>query len=253
MPLPNPPWTDGLSADVDGVRMQYIAAENRWKNIAFLPMSGVPVVPDDASVTPSKVVNGGTYPINVSGNAATATNATNASALGGHVPSAFVRTVNGAGPDGVGNVTVAGGGAPGANSVDNTMLTDMGANTIKGAVAAGDPANLTPLQVATILTGDAAAKAELQGQVGGGANDGVAVGTYWMAVMVATTYDTSALVFPATVSASHATYGLPAFGTWSKRQSAATVALHGSTDPSMRAANTGNGYAYMMVLYQRTA
>jgi hypothetical protein len=38
-----------------------------------------------------------------------------------------------------------------ANGIDNTMLADMGANTIKGAVGAGDPADLTPAQVSTMV------------------------------------------------------------------------------------------------------
>lgn len=38
-----------------------------------------------------------------------------------------------------------------ANGIDNTMLADMAANTIKGAVGAGDPADLTPAQVSTMV------------------------------------------------------------------------------------------------------
>jgi hypothetical protein len=56
-------------------------------------------------------------------------------------------------PNHTGDVTSVADGATtiAANVVTNAKLADMGANTIKGAVAAGDPADLTPAQVRTML------------------------------------------------------------------------------------------------------
>lgn len=50
-------------------------------------------------------------------------------------------------------VAAAGGGSIADNSVTNAKLADMAANTIKGAISAGDPQDLTPAQVNSIAVG----------------------------------------------------------------------------------------------------
>lgn len=56
-------------------------------------------------------------------------------------------------PNHTGDVTSTGDGATviGNNVVTNAKMADMGANTLKGAVTAGDPVDLTPAQVRTML------------------------------------------------------------------------------------------------------
>jgi len=66
------------------------------------------------------------------------------------VPTSRVLTA-GAGLTGGGDLSADRSFAVAANGVDNTMLADMAANTIKGAVGAGDPADLTPAQVSTMI------------------------------------------------------------------------------------------------------
>lgn len=59
-------------------------------------------------------------------------------------------------PDNVGIEIVADQVALKNNGVTNSRLADMAANTLKGAVSAGDPADLTPAQARQILASDVA-------------------------------------------------------------------------------------------------
>ena len=83
----------------------------------------------------------------VSGLATIATSGSAADLSTGTIPDARM-------PDLTGDITTSVGAVATtitANSVSNTKLADMGANTVKGAISAGDPADLTTTQLTTLI------------------------------------------------------------------------------------------------------